>query len=262
MGIHWSNGRKTGCIGKEVRAHDARLDSYKSEVNASVESQVRLGQEDFYQRLDSFKAAFISASRGLEGRLDYVELKLIGVLENSSNGFQPSSSQRISTSYPGLNSESGTATRNQHRATTIDVDNNAEEELRHVETRVDNLERKLNSLISKSDERAIRFAGLGFQSIANSNAWLTAELPQHRSGLIVEAHTVLEHVYHAIDGIDTIAMMEKLYKIKVTTIADSVAMTSFDAKTPKYFSKSQAHKSSNLMRLTLIPSCLTQNGPT
>jgi hypothetical protein len=141
-----------------------------------------------------------------------------------------------------LNSESGAATRNQHRATTIDVDNNAEEELRRVETRVDNLEQKLNSLVSKSDERAIRLAGLGFQSIADSNAWLAAELPQHRSGLIVDAHTVLEHVYHAIEGIDTIAMMEKLYKIKVTTIADSVAMTSFDAKTPKYFSKSQAHR--------------------
>jgi hypothetical protein len=37
--------------------------------------------------------------------------------------------------------------------------------------------------------------------------------------------------------------MEKLYsKIKVTYIADSVAMTSFDAKTPKFFCKVHGHK--------------------
>jgi hypothetical protein len=36
--------------------------------------------------------------------------------------------------------------------------------------------------------------------------------------------------------------MEKLYKIKVTCIADSVAMTSFDTKTPKFFSKVQGHR--------------------
>jgi hypothetical protein len=59
---------------------------------------------------------------------------------------------------------------------------------------------------------------------------------------VVDAHMVLEHVYHAINGIDTIAVMEKLYKIKVLCIADGVAMTSFDTKTPKYISKSQGHR--------------------
>jgi hypothetical protein len=53
---------------------------------------------------------------------------------------------------------------------------------------------------------------------------------------------VLEHIHYAMEGIDTIATMEKLYKIKVTCIADSVAMTSFDTKTPKFFCKVQGHR--------------------
>jgi hypothetical protein len=54
---------------------------------------------------------------------------------------------------------------------------------------------------------------------------------------------VLEHIHYALEGIDTaIATMEKLYKIKVTCIADSVAITSFNSKTPKFFCKIQGHK--------------------
>jgi hypothetical protein len=64
----------------------------------------------------------------------------------------------------------------------------------------------------------------------------------HRLGLIVDIHMVFEHVYHAIEGINNIAMMEKHYKIKVLCITDSIAMTPFDAKPPKYFSKSQGHR--------------------
>jgi hypothetical protein len=50
-----------------------------------------------------------------------------------------------------------------------------------------------------------------------------------------------QHIFHAINGINTLSIIEKLYKIKVLTIADSLAMTSFDAKTPKYFSKLKGH---------------------
>jgi hypothetical protein len=113
---------------------------------------------------------------------------------------------------------------------------------KRVDGRVDTLERKSNGVIAKSDERAISFAGLRFQTIGDSNAWLETEAQRHQAGLVVDTHMLFEHVYHAINGIDTIAVMEKLNKIKVLCIADGVAMTSFDKKTPKYFSKSQGHQ--------------------
>jgi hypothetical protein len=55
-------------------------------------------------------------------------------------------------------------------------------------------------------------------------------------------HVVFEHIFHATNGIDTLPMIEKLYKIKVLCIADSITMTSFDTKTPKCFSKLQGHQ--------------------
>ena len=67
----------------------------------------------------------------------------------------------------------------------------SEEELTRVEVRMDSLvECKLSGLLVKSDERAILFARLGFQSMSDSNAWLETELPNHRSGLIVVARMV------------------------------------------------------------------------
>jgi hypothetical protein len=68
------------------------------------------------------------------------------------------------------------------------------------------------------------------------------ELKRHQSCLIVDVHVGFEHIFHAINGMDTLAMMKKLYKIKVLCIADSITMTSFDTKTPKYFSKLQGHQ--------------------
>jgi hypothetical protein len=59
---------------------------------------------------------------------------------------------------------------NPKQGTKIQIDNNVSEELFRVKRRVDNMEQKLTGLISKSNEKAIWFARLGFQSIAGSNA--------------------------------------------------------------------------------------------
>jgi hypothetical protein len=123
----------------------------------------------------------------------------------------------------------------------LDHDETRDEMATRVENRVNQLESKLNGLVAKRDERAIQFSGLGFQSMKESNAWLEMELRHHQSGLVVDVHMVFEHVYYSVNGINTIGMLEKLYKIKVLCIADGVAMTSFDAKTPKFFSKIKGH---------------------
>jgi hypothetical protein len=58
----------------------------------------------------------------------------------------------------------------------------------------------------------------------------------------VDVHAVFEHIHHAIEGIDTITTMKKLYKIKVSCIADGLAMTYFDFKTPKFLSTTTGHR--------------------
>jgi hypothetical protein len=64
-------------VWRDLNSHKARLNLYKAEVSMLVENQVKLRQEDFYLLLEEFKIEFILASRGLGGRLDNDELKLI-----------------------------------------------------------------------------------------------------------------------------------------------------------------------------------------
>jgi hypothetical protein len=62
------------------------LENYKLETGASVDTKVKLSQEDLYGQLDEFKAAFINALRGLRGQLDNVELCFLGLSETSETG--------------------------------------------------------------------------------------------------------------------------------------------------------------------------------
>jgi hypothetical protein len=223
--------------------HGSLLDSHQLEVQAKITTQINASREEFFQRFESFKVAFIGATRGLGGRMDNVELQLMGM--TSGLGQRDTTLAYVPGSRNGETVDLLSRTNLPPIQETVgheDVDGLANKVVKQIETRMVDMEHKLSGLLAKGDERAIKFAGLGFQSISHSNAWLETELRKHPSGLIVDVHMVLEHIHYALEGIDTIATMEKLYKIKVTCIADSVAMTSFDTKTPKFFCKTQGHK--------------------
>jgi hypothetical protein len=186
------------------------------------------------------------ATQGLGRRLDNVELSLIGVAANTNEGVIAVTPMIQPHHHSGLDEtvNSLSRTMNYGPRETVDMtDETVKELVARVETRINLMEKKFHGLIARSDERAVTFAGLGFQSTTDSNAWFETELRRRQSGLMVDIHMVFEHIFHAINGIDTIAMVEMLYKIKVTCIADSVAMTSFDAKTSKHFQGSMGIRS-------------------
>jgi hypothetical protein len=81
--------------------------------------------------------------------------------------------------------ESFTGGRTQNDAILLDESDTGLKVAR-VEHQVDLIKQKVP--VAKSDEHAIRFADLGFQSSSDSNAWLEIELQNHQSGLIVDAH--------------------------------------------------------------------------
>jgi phage shock protein A len=206
------------------------------DVESKIISEIKVSRDEFFQRFESFKLAFISATRGLGGRMDNVEIQLMGMVSKLGH------TGSTLTHVPGPVMSPQDTDRLSRDASNVDTNDLANEVIKRIETRMVDMENRLSGLVSKGDDRAIKFAGLGFQSISQSNAWLETELRRHPSGLIVDVHMVLEHIHYALEGIDTIATMEKLYKIKVTCIADSVAITSFDTKTPKFFCKIQGHK--------------------
>jgi hypothetical protein len=229
-----------------IGSQESCLDSHQLKVQAKITTHINASHQEFFQHFDSFKGAFIGATRGLRGQMDNVNLHLMGMVSGLRKG------DATWEHIPGLHrSETvdlmsrmnlSPIQESQHRVGHEDADGLANKVIKQIETHMINMENKLSSLVAKGNERAIKFAGLGFQSISHSNAWLEMELCKHSSGLIVNVHMVLEHIHYALEGIDTIATMEKLYNIKVTCIADSVAMTSFNTKTPKFFCKVQGHR--------------------
>jgi hypothetical protein len=71
-------------ICQQVSTQGQRLDNYKQEIKMSVDHQVKLGQEDFYQRLEDFKIVVMQGTRCLGSRLDNVELCMIGLCNNNT----------------------------------------------------------------------------------------------------------------------------------------------------------------------------------
>jgi hypothetical protein len=110
------------------------------------------------------------------------------------------------------------------------------------ERRVSEMEIEMNRLTSQTDQQAIRFSSLGFRGKDEADAWLAINEPSHDYGLFVDAHMVLEHVQHAIFGDDSLKRLESLYKLKIETIAQGLAITSFEAKCPKIFDKKTAQR--------------------
>jgi hypothetical protein len=114
--------------------------------------------------------------------------------------------------------------------------------MKSFETRLDDISSRVSKVTAELDEQAIRFAGLGFRSSKDANAWLLMRMPEHHCGLVVDIHIVMEHVHSSISGQDSIGRMDKSFKLKIKTLADAIAMTSFETKIPRYFSQSATHK--------------------
>ncbi len=121
------------------------MNAYKYEVKSSVEGQVKASREDFYFKLDAFKTAFISATRGLGGRLDNVELSLIGVAANANDVAMTVTPTRPSHSGLNKTADQLSRTMNYTSRETIDMTDKTVDELAaRVETRINSMEKKLH----------------------------------------------------------------------------------------------------------------------
>jgi hypothetical protein len=83
---------------------------------------------------------------------------------------------------------------------------------------------------------------LGFDSLSKASSWLAENVPDHAFGLIVDPHTVMEPIQSRIAGEACLPKMERLYKLKLSTIGEAMAMTSFKNKVPQYLSTGSHHK--------------------
>jgi hypothetical protein len=59
--------------------------------------------------------------------------------------------------------------------------------MRQLMSRID---RKLNDLISTTHQDAVKFNSFGFWRVEEANAWIEANSPDQKFGLIIDAHMV------------------------------------------------------------------------
>jgi hypothetical protein len=118
----------------------------------------------------------------------------------------------------------------------------AEDIVKRFELKVDAMNARLNRLSADANKVCIRFGGLGFDCLGKATSWLEENVPDHSFGLIVNPHTVMENIQSTIIGEPCLPKMERLYKLKLSTIGKALAMTSLKNKLPSYFFTGSHHK--------------------
>jgi hypothetical protein len=108
--------------------------------------------------------------------------------------------------------------------------------LTDIQARVNKMSGEIDSLRSNRQTTAIKFAGLGFDSLQKASAWLTINIPTIDAGLIVDPHTVFEHIYAETNGDNFFKNFERVHKLQILTLQQGYAMTSFQQAVPKFFS--------------------------
>ena len=116
---------------------------------------------------------------------------------------------------------------------------NLEEEMDTLKERLLVLEVSVEKENSKGE--AIKFNNVAFPSKAESDAWLELHMPTGNFGYLIDFHTLMEHIHHAISGVDSLKQLQNVYKLKLSTIAEALAVTSFEVSSPRFLSATGSH---------------------
>ena len=108
-----------------------------------------------------------------------------------------------------------------------------------MKAQVDNLEARLTNMDSKGD--CIKFHSLGFNSKQDADAWLELHVPNGNFGLVVDFHTLMEHIHHSITGVDALKQLQNVYKLKMKTLSEALSVGSFEVLVPRFLSSSGMH---------------------
>ena len=116
----------------------------------------------------------------------------------------------------------------------------------NLEEEVDNLKERLIMLEANMDKdnskgEGVNFHNLAFPSKFESDTWLELKIPSGSFGFIIDFHTLMEHVHYAITGVDSLKQLQNVYKLQLSTIAESLAVTSFELSSPRFLSNTGVH---------------------
>ena len=106
-----------------------------------------------------------------------------------------------------------------------------------LETCINGIKGIVYSLKAAADTQAIKTGSLDFRSSKESDAWLEKNHPGDEFEVVLDFHTVMEHVYSSLYSNDIIKNMERVYKLGLATMHQALAITSFEVRLPRFLCK-------------------------
>ena len=111
----------------------------------------------------------------------------------------------------------------------VDSDNN----------RLDEIEADIRALKALKDGVAVKFCSLGFKHRNDSDLWLMDNSEGATFGLVVDVHSIFEHLYALIYGKGSaLSNLRNLARVKLQTDIEGISVSSFEQQIPKLFCKS------------------------
>jgi hypothetical protein len=123
--------------------------------------------------------------------------------------------------------------------TASDVNDYIDAEIDVVRNMMGVMNRKIDAVIADNHQDAVKFNGFGFRRVEEAKAWVEANLPDHKFGLIVDVHMVFEHIHSSTAM--TVTTLQQLAKIQMRDMSQGVAVSSFDQRIPKLLSDSSSY---------------------
>jgi hypothetical protein len=116
------------------------------------------------------------------------------------------------------------------RQGTVPALESLNEELKEVREEV-------HRLNTKNKLHVVKFAGLNLDSLSKARAWISSHVAIEDIGLVVDPHTVFEHINANLSGGDFLKNLKRVHKLQISTLAQGYSMSSFEQAIPKILSK-------------------------
>jgi hypothetical protein len=213
--------------------------------------------------------------QGIGPELEAVKLNIaklgadVEALSNPKRQKTGSSSER-NTGYPMMDDlMSMLATDNTHRASEgSDKDDKidstggpfvqrTEDEFRRVSIEIGKLVREVAILKASTEDKSIKFGGLGLRDLSECNEWVKARFATLRYGLVMDPLLMLDRIFGSddMDGDSQFKILESRVKLKIKTGAEAAAIKALHFNRPRLFHKGRVAMTSerNTSKLSKLP---------
>jgi hypothetical protein len=102
---------------------------------------------------------------------------------------------------------------------------------------VKNIRSELLRINTENKPHVVKFAGLNLDSLSKAKSWINTHVSVEDVCLVVDPHTVFEHIYANLNGGEFLKNFERVHKLNISTLSQGYSMSSFEQAIPKIFSK-------------------------